>query len=265
MKTTISRRDIELISAYLDGQLDARRKAKLEARLQNESELNEMLEEMSRTRTLLRSAPKLKAPRSFKLKPEMVAKRQTRPIYPVFQFASAMAMILLVFVLLGDYLILRQPAAPSVVAILSEPYPMEMQAQDSAVEEALKEAPEERTMPREAGEADASEEPNLAMEAAPAAPEATMTAESEEVTGLGADTPEAEMYAAPQEESRGTPMEESSDLEFGEPENLPSAKQEVQEIRRVSLPTVRIAELVLALTALASALTAILLKRRIGG
>ncbi|RPI81909.1 MAG: hypothetical protein EHM41_19665 [Chloroflexi bacterium] len=259
MKTNISRRDIELLSAYLDGQLDARRKAKLESRLQNETELNKMLEELSRTRTLLRSAPKLKAPRSFKLKPEMVAKRQARPVYPVFQFASAMAMILLVFVLLGDYLVLRQPMAAS------EETSMAMQAQDSAVEEALKEAPDERTMSREAGEADASEQPNLAMEAAPPAPEATMTAEAEEIPTFGAVTPEAEMYAVPQEESAGTPAEEPTELAFGEPENLPSARSEVQEIRRVSLPAVRIAEFVLALTALASALTAVLLKRRFNG
>lgn len=272
MKSTISRRDLELLSAYLDGQLDARRKARLEARLQTETELSKTLEELSRTRALLRSAPKLKAPRSFKLRPEMVEKRQGRPVYPVFQFASALAMILLVFVLIGDYLILRTPAAgaPEMIT-LSEPTTLAMQAQDSVAEEPEGTAPEERTMSREAEAAGASEAPEAALEAAPTEPVAALTADVEGENALKGEEPEAETYAAPADEPEAelftTPAEEpvpegTAAAAPGEAETLPSAETEIQEIRKLSLPAVRIAELILALTALVTGIAAVILKNR---
>jgi anti-sigma factor RsiW len=102
MKTTVSPRDVELLSAYLDGELDRRRQLKLQKRLDREPALNQLLVDLERTRSLLRSAGPIKAPRSFKLKPEMVAQPRRRPVYPVFQFASAVAVIILAVVLIGD-------------------------------------------------------------------------------------------------------------------------------------------------------------------
>ncbi|MGE5224606.1 MAG: anti-sigma factor family protein [Omnitrophica WOR_2 bacterium] len=118
MKTKISPRDIELLSAYLDGEIDPRKRAQLETRLRTNPELSVALEDLRRTRILLRSVKPLKAPRSFKLRPEMVPQKPARPIYPVFQFASAIAGILFVVVLLGDLLgFSPRPSARTALAL----------------------------------------------------------------------------------------------------------------------------------------------------
>jgi hypothetical protein len=109
MKRTLSPRDIELLSLYLDQHLETGQRARMEARLRADAELRTAYQELRQTRTLLRSLPRLKAPRNFTLTPEMVglAREKASPprrIYPVFQFASALASVLLVLVLLGDFL-----------------------------------------------------------------------------------------------------------------------------------------------------------------
>ncbi len=121
MKAKNSPRDIELLSAYLDQQLDSGKRARLEARMRAEPELRSAIDDLRRTRALLRSLPRLKAPRNFMLTPQMVGRVQAREssarrIYPVFQFASALASLLLVVVLLGDFLGLRVPLAAAPLA-----------------------------------------------------------------------------------------------------------------------------------------------------
>lgn len=121
MKAKNSPRDIELLSAYLDQQLDSGKRARLEARMRAEPELRSAIDDLRRTRALLRSLPRLKAPRNFTLTPQMVGRVQAREssarrIYPVFQFASALASLLLVVVLLGDFLGLRVPLAAAPLA-----------------------------------------------------------------------------------------------------------------------------------------------------
>jgi hypothetical protein len=106
MTKQIPVREWEAISAYLDKQLSEKERVRLEARLKTSPELQFALEEMRQTRALLRSQPRLKAPRNFTLTPEMVGRKaKARPeprSYLFFRFASAMATMLLVFVLLGD-------------------------------------------------------------------------------------------------------------------------------------------------------------------
>jgi hypothetical protein len=120
MKKNVSSRDLELLSEYLDGRLDARKRARLEAQIKSNTELADTLHDLSQTRALLRSLPKVKARRSFKLTPEMAGKRAAPRLYPVFQFASVLASLLLVLVLAGDFLGIgarsAMPAAPPVAA-----------------------------------------------------------------------------------------------------------------------------------------------------
>lgn len=108
MMKQISSRDWEALSAYLDGQLTQKDRLRLEQKLQASSDLRLALEELSRTRTILRSQPALRAPRSFTLTPEMVGiRRERRPasrLYPAFSFVSALASLLFVVVLLGSFL-----------------------------------------------------------------------------------------------------------------------------------------------------------------
>jgi anti-sigma factor RsiW len=66
---TPSERDLELLSAYLDGELNDRERASLEKRLSQDSALRAALDGLRETVALVRSLPRLKAPRNFTLDP----------------------------------------------------------------------------------------------------------------------------------------------------------------------------------------------------
>jgi anti-sigma factor RsiW len=72
----ITEQDYELLSAYLDGALEAEEKAMLEARLTEEPELQRELVALRQTVALVKMLPNVKAPRSFQLTPEMVGKQE---------------------------------------------------------------------------------------------------------------------------------------------------------------------------------------------
>ena len=111
MKNQIKSHDWEVLSAYLDGQLATREHTRLETRLKSDPELQSALEELRQTRNILRSLPKLRVPRNFILTPEMLGfKRDTTRIIPVLRFASVLAMILLAFVFIGDFMLLSAPS-----------------------------------------------------------------------------------------------------------------------------------------------------------
>jgi hypothetical protein len=134
MKTNIPNRDWELLSEYLDQELGSAKQSKLELRIRQEPELRAALEDLRRTRFLLRSAPRMKAPRNFTLKPHMVPQRQPRRIYPFFQLASAMATALLLLVFVGEFFTMGLGTPEPQVASAPEP----MQALEAfAVEEAV--------------------------------------------------------------------------------------------------------------------------------
>jgi hypothetical protein len=112
----LAARDVELLSAYLDQELNERERTKLEARLKSQPELQAGLEELRHTRLMLRSLPRRKAPRNFTLRPEMVPARRRLPVlFPVFRLSSAMAGLLLVLALVGQAVISRTglPASPA--------------------------------------------------------------------------------------------------------------------------------------------------------
>ena len=103
MTSNLSKRDIEALSNYLDGQLSGRQQRKLETRLQNDESLRQELARLRQTRAALRDLPQLKVPRQFTLTPEM-AGQQVRGggLYPTMRLASALATILFVVVTFGD-------------------------------------------------------------------------------------------------------------------------------------------------------------------
>ena len=112
MKTRISPRDWEQLSEYLDRQIKPSERSRLEARLQVDPGLRTALEELRRTRAVLRSTPQPRAPRKFTLTPEMVGARPARRLAPALGFVSALASIALIFVLIGDIFGRTAPAAP---------------------------------------------------------------------------------------------------------------------------------------------------------
>lgn len=117
MTPRLTSRDFEMLSIYLDGQLTDSERTRLESRLQVETELQTALHEMSRTRAVLRSAPTLRAPRNYTLKPEMVkVRRETSHLYPFLRLASALASILFVLAFVGDLIFQGTPTqAPAAV------------------------------------------------------------------------------------------------------------------------------------------------------
>jgi hypothetical protein len=105
MTGQIPQKEIENLSAYLDRQLDERHRARLEARLLKEPELQAILRDLGQARLALKSLPRERAPRNFTLTPEMAGVRSApRRTYPALGWASALASILLVLVLVGDFL-----------------------------------------------------------------------------------------------------------------------------------------------------------------
>lgn len=116
MKNPIKPRDWDALSAYLDGQLSDREHARLETRLKTDPELQTALEELRQTRGLLHNLPKLRVPRNYTLTPEMVGlKRDIPRLVPILRYVSVLAMILLAFVAIGDFM---TPAAPGSAPVM---------------------------------------------------------------------------------------------------------------------------------------------------
>jgi hypothetical protein len=242
MKTNIPNRDWELLSEYLDQQLSPGKQSKLELRMQQEPELRTALEDLRRTRYILRSAPRMKAPRNFTLKPHMVPQRKPRRAYPFFQLASAMATVLLLLVFVGEMFDtgMGTPMAQPEVMPMSPPEPMEA-AEAFVMEEAVE--GESLDFAEGAGEKSpqAEREPSIA-----AMPES--------------DTPPSE----PGEELRLLAEPEVLDPEAALVEPVPSVAVDTdtyQEDTFLGLTLWRLLQISLAVIAVASGLAALYFRR----
>ena len=94
----MNNRDIELLSAYLDGELKPSDSTRLETRLKTDLELASVLNDLRAARTLLRKLPSRKAPRNFTLTRKMVGQNPPLPrTYPFFRLATTVATLLFFF------------------------------------------------------------------------------------------------------------------------------------------------------------------------
>src|SRR5918996_4930099 len=110
----MNRRDIELLSSYLDGQLKPSDSARLEARLSADPALRAVLEDLRAARGLLRQLPMRKAPRNFTLTPKMVGKNPPLPrSYPAFKFVTALASLMLFFTLGLNFVVPQMTQTPA--------------------------------------------------------------------------------------------------------------------------------------------------------
>ena len=115
MTSSPSFRDVEQLSAYLDGQLKPSERARLKARLQREPELASVLQDLRQARGILRQLPRRRAPRNFILTPKMVGLKPPMPrAYPVFRLATVLATLLLFFTFATNFMAPRmaRTAAP---------------------------------------------------------------------------------------------------------------------------------------------------------
>jgi anti-sigma factor RsiW len=115
----LSTRDLELLSAYIDGELSARGIARLLPRLDREPGLKQALDEMKAVVQQLGSLPEAPLPRSFTLTPDVVRIRSRPRAYPVFQFATALAAIAFV-ALVGLDTVVGQFSLASRGAVMSD-------------------------------------------------------------------------------------------------------------------------------------------------
>jgi len=278
MTTRISTRDWETLSAYLDGQLTAKERLRLEARLQTRADLRSALEELRRTRAVLRSQPRVRVRRNFTLTPEMVgvrrAQRPTPRLFPVFGLVSALASVLLIIVLVGDFL-LRTPVAaplqltaqPAMEAVETLEVAVEMESEGAApsppTEASRQEqkALEETARMQEFERAESIEAP-----AVPPAPQGTPAIPPSEA-------PPVAMMRAPTETMPATPMA-LAEPELAQPdevvpesealssEGVPEASAPVEQRPRFSpLGFLRVLEVLLASLALISGWAALSLRR----
>jgi len=105
MNQEISKRDWETISAYMDGQLPPKKLTRFESRLSQEPALQVALDELLTARYVLQNTPRLRPPKNFFLTLEMVGKPRRLPrLAPAFGWASALASLLFVFVMIGGLL-----------------------------------------------------------------------------------------------------------------------------------------------------------------
>jgi hypothetical protein len=87
----IRRRDLEQISAYLDGELSENDARRVEARIQTDATLRWVLQELQTTHKMIADLPEVRPPRNFTLTPEMAGVRRRINLYPVFRFATVIA------------------------------------------------------------------------------------------------------------------------------------------------------------------------------
>jgi hypothetical protein len=123
MKEQLNSRDLILLSAYLDGELDPREKARVEALLQSNPEAKETYESLQRTRAVLRSAPLRKVPRNFTLTAAAVQPRRPFILIPALRFSSVLATLIAVWMFVSQLL----PGMATRPLMASEPA-MESQA-----------------------------------------------------------------------------------------------------------------------------------------
>jgi hypothetical protein len=280
MMNQISSRDWEALSAYLDGQLTQKDRLRLEQKLRASSDLRLALEELSRTRTILRSQPSLRAPRSFTLTPEMVGiRRERRPaarLYPAFSFVSALASLLFVVVLLGSFLTRgSNQASPAPAAESAQSAPAFLATEPPSVKAF---APMAQQPTQQANESAADQATEQMLSSAQMAPEGTPTGQPSLELGAGqplqTPTPEAPPSVAgaqrlapiptqsePPESPNETPEAFSQALPATQPALI--ASPETQETLHVNIsPSIwPILEGLLAFIAIGSGLLAFYIRR----
>lgn len=296
MDKTLSARDRQALSAYLDDELSQRERRRLEAKLARDPQLKAALEEMRELRRLLRSLPEVRAPRNFTLTPEMVGERSwlarwlpSFSLAPSLSWASALATLMLVLVLLGDasgvitgrlaFPVAQQAPQATSMAVTAEELveePVEAlaeAAQESAPAAALEETSPDLPLGSEsplqvAGTPPVGEslEGDAAVGSTPTpAPSATVEIESTNritVTAVGessfADQGEppaaggesAGQFLAPMEDQAEAPQPENGAL-------LPHGPS----ASRTGIPYLQVVEILLALIALATGLASLYLRR----
>ena len=206
MTKTPTFRDVEQISAFLDGKLSKVETRRLNARLDADPGLAAVYNDLLQAKTLLRKTPQRRAPRNFTLTPKMAGIKPPVPrAVPFMRLASVLTAFLLFMTFAINFASSPSFGAPMAYGVgggmgggggapeeaMAEP---SVQLEAVAVTEAPAPAPKEAYLPTEAPSADATT-PELRLltptpEAAPtamaAAPVPAEPTQAPETTGLAA-------------------------------------------------------------------------------
>ncbi len=108
-----SQHDLELLSAYMDGELSAREKGALEQRLIRETALRKELDDLRATAALVGDLPRLKAPRDFTLDPSLHRLPRWRRLFSfgsTLELAGALGTVLSIVVIALAIALSQQPS-----------------------------------------------------------------------------------------------------------------------------------------------------------
>ncbi len=241
-------RDLERLSAYLDGELTPKEAAEVEARLESEPILRQELQALKRTVETLAAAPQLRPPRAFSLTAEMVGMRRRRSGYPILQLSTALATLAFFVIVGADVLsstalggapalqpeaMFREAAAPEKAPALAVEQPVgEAESQAEAVSALPTGTPMPRgTQPPAELEAIAADEEQAKENAEWAAEADRLALEPEEVPAEDEVLQEAEeegvgLIAGEEGGSLATP---APTAEMAEPEAGEELAEEVEE------------------------------------
>ncbi len=267
MANKITHRDREAISAYLDNELKPRERARIKTRLDAEPQLKGALDEMQRTRTLLRSLPQVRAPRNFTLSPEMAPRRAfTFPVFPTLQFASVLAAILLVVFVAGDWsgILIDRPIF-TLAQTQSAPEALMLEAAEPVAEDAL---PTEALMAAEpmiqksVGEETAEGEAALGMGAEESGETQSL---AEQPFERMADSPPSESLQASEIASTLAPGEPALQLDAPMPTETPDLAPTETLAEPIPVPGLRFIEMLLAVIVVFTVLVTLALRRRMFG
>lgn len=119
-RVDISRKELETITAFLDGELSLKEKAHFEERLEQSPAMQSMLNQQAALKSALRMLPVLKAPRNFTLtRAEAQQAKRGTFLQPMFGWASAISALLLAVVFGAEFFMgnfstpgTEMPAAP---------------------------------------------------------------------------------------------------------------------------------------------------------
>jgi anti-sigma factor RsiW len=193
-------RDIEQLSAYLDGQLSPSDSARIESRISTDPELASVLSDLRSARGILRKLPARKAPRNFTLTRQMVGLKPPMPrTFSFFRFSTAFATVLLMLTFAANSILPRVSFGAAAPMAVQESFGM-----GGGGEAAATEAPVATEAPLVVEAPAATEAPLVGL--APLATEVPPPA-SEDTTRI-AVTPTAELSAAKEPEILSVPQDQ---------------------------------------------------------
>jgi hypothetical protein len=283
--------ELENLSAYLDDQLQPIEAEELRQRLAQESELRRQLEDLRRTRYILRRTPKVKRLRNFVLSPEDIRRQRFAAQAMNFSrlISAAASVLLLVMIgtqfLLGGGLMAGAPAEnfslmvdeaaddlgaeePAAETMMLESVPMEEAAEEDSADDSIDAAlvAEETEMP-------AAEEAEMLDDAPTQTPELDGAGGGPPVEGEP-PAPEATSEAEFSPDERSMPTEKDTSTEGGvgesgltgeevQSQDEVFATEPAEPTLVISLSPARIVQAVLLLLAVAGALMAAYYRKQV--